>query len=352
MQSQMVTAYGEPLRPVEAATPDPEGREVLVRVRASGVCHTDVHVWDGYYDLGGGRQMRFADRGLVPPFTLGHEIAGEVAAAGPDADIATGTPVLVYPWIGCGACARCEAGEGHLCATPRYLGIFRPGGYADHVLVPDVRYLVPLDGIDARQAAPLACSGLTAYSALAKIGLDRLRAEPIGIVGAGGLGLMALSILKALGGRGAVVVDLAEANRRAALDAGALAVVDGAAPAALDEAKAASGGPVSAVIDFVGAPATVQLGIDWVGKGGTVVVIGLYGGALSVSLPLLPLRAVGIVGSFVGSLPELQALVRLVRDGKVAPIPIVPCPLHDANDALIALKEGRRVGRTVLEPSG
>ena len=351
MQSYMVTAFGEPLQARETATPEPSGREVLVRVLASGVCHTDVHVWEGYYDLGGGKRMNFADRGVSPPFTLGHEIAGEVAAAGPDAGLAVGDRVLVYPWIGCGDCAHCAAGSGHLCAMPRYLGIFRPGGYADHVLVPDARYLLPLAGLEPRVAAPLACSGLTAYSALKKIGPERLRAGPIGIVGAGGLGLMALTLLRALGGAGAVVVDLHEANRKAAEAAGALACIDASAADALPRAKAASGGPVSAVIDFVGAPSTTQLGLDWVGKGGRVIVIGLYGGEIGVSLPLLPLRAVSIEGSFVGSLGELQELVALATKGDLPPIPLTPCELHGANDALLALKQGRRVGRTVLEPN-
>lgn len=351
MDKYVVTGFGQPLQAMSDETPRPIGHEVVVRTCASGVCHTDIHVWEGYYDLGGGRRMNFADRGVKPPIVLGHEIAGEVVAAGPEAEVKIGDMVLVYPWIGCGSCPVCQTGDEHLCATPGYLGIFRPGGYADHVLVPHERYLLPIADMSPVQAAPLACSGLTAFSALKQIGSSRLSTGPIGIIGAGGLGLMCLSLLRAMGGRGAVVVDINEANRAAASAAGALAVIDGASESALTDAKAATGGPVSAVIDFVGGPQTAQLAIDWVGKGGKVIIIGLYGGELRVALPTLPLRAVTIAGSFVGGLPDLEELVALAIAGGVPSIPIVECELCDANEALHALKAGKRVGRTVLRPS-
>lgn len=353
MQSVDVVNFGKPLQPAERPTPVPQGDEVLVRVLASGVCHTDLHVWDGYYDLGGGRRLNFADRGLTPPVTLGHEIAGEVAAVGPDVrGVAVGDVRLVYPWIGCGTCSMCRRGDEHLCASPRYLGIFRPGGYADHVLVPHSRYLFDIGTIPPTQAAPYACSGLTTYSALKRAGLATLREQPIVVIGAGGLGLMCLSLLKALGGRGAVVVDISETNRAAASAAGALATVDPRAPDALQQVLAAAGGPVMAAIDFVGAPATARLGLDCLAKGGQLVLVGLFGGELAVSLPLLPLRSVSVVGSFVGGLTDMAELLELARAGAVPPIPICECALEDANAALTALKEGRRVGRTVLRPGG
>jgi len=347
-----VVSFGEPLQGRERETPQPAGHEVVLRVLASGVCHTDLHVWEGYYDLGGGRRMNFADRGLVPPVTLGHEIVGEVVAIGPEAEgVSLGDVRLVYPWIGCGECHICGRGNEHHCASSRYLGIFRPGGYADHVLVPHPRYLIEIGEIPPVQAAPLACSGLTAYGALMRAGRETLRESPIVIIGAGGLGLMCLSILSALGGRGAVVVDIGAANRAAALEAGALAVVDGAAGDAAQQILTHCGGQVPVVIDFVGAPSTAGLGIGLLAKGGQLILVGLFGGEMSVGLPLMPLRATSIIGTFVGSLPALAELVSLVREGKVRPLPISERGLEDANDALLTLKRGGQVGRIVLRPN-
>jgi D-arabinose 1-dehydrogenase-like Zn-dependent alcohol dehydrogenase len=346
-----VVAFGEPLQISERATPQPAGNEIVLRVLASGVCHTDLHVWEGYYDLGGGRRMNFADRGLTPPVTLGHEIVGEVAAVGPDAKgVSPGDVRLIYPWIGCGECHICRRGDEHLCTSSRYLGIFRPGGYADHVVVPHARYLVEIGDIPPAQAAPLACSGLTTFGALTRAGRETLRESPIVIIGAGGLGLMSLSILSALGGRGAVVVDISAANRAAALEAGALAVVDGAADDAAKQILAHCGGQVPVVIDFVGAPSTVGMAVGLLAKGGQVIVVGLFGGELPISLPMMPLRATAIVGSFVGSLPALSELVALARAGKLRPLPITERKLEDATDALLALKQGKQTGRIVLRP--
>jgi D-arabinose 1-dehydrogenase-like Zn-dependent alcohol dehydrogenase len=346
-----VVSFGEPLQMNERATPQPAGDEIVLRVLASGVCHTDLHVWEGFYDLGGGRRMSFAERGLTPPVTLGHEIVGEVVAVGPKVKgVAPGDVRLVYPWIGCGECHICRRGNEHLCPSSRYLGIFRPGGYADHVVVPHARYLIEIGDIPPVQAAPLACSGLTTYGALMRAGRETLRESPIVIIGAGGLGLMCLSILSALGGRGAVVVDINPANRAAAREAGALAVVDGAADDAGKQILAHCGGQVPVVIDFVGAPSTVGMAIGLLAKGGQVIVVGLFGGELPVSLPMMPLRATAIVGSFVGSLPALSELVALVRAGKVRPLPITERKLEEATDSLLALKHGRQTGRIVLRP--
>jgi alcohol dehydrogenase, propanol-preferring len=177
-----------------------------------------------------------------------------------------------------------------------------------------------------------------------------VRERPILVIGAGGLGLMCLSVLKALGARPPIVVDISEANRAAALDAGAVCALDGRTPELAKAVTEAAGGPVPAAIDFVGAPQTVKLGLDCLAKGGQLVLVGLFGGELPVSLPVLPLRAISIVGSFVGGLPDLRELLALARERRVPPIPICECALSDAHAALLALKEGRRVGRTILRP--
>jgi propanol-preferring alcohol dehydrogenase len=351
MRSYQVAAFGAPLVEAVTPTPTPRGSEALLEVIAAGVCHSDLHIWEGGYDLGGGRRLSLKDRGIALPLTMGHETAGRLIAAGPDAaGVDVGKTYLVYPWVGCGQCATCRRGDEQLCATPNFLGIFRNGGYADHLLAPHPRYLIDLDGLDPLAMAPFACSGLTAFSALDKVA-DVAKDAPIAIIGAGGLGLIAIEILKAIGGKGAVSVDIDPVKREAAKKTGALAAVDPRAGDALAQLTAALGGPARAVVDFVGSAETAALGFNALDKGGKLVIVGLYGGAAPWSLPLIPMRAVSILGSYVGSLAELRALVDLVRAGKVAPLPVTRCALHDANRALNDLRAGRFVGRAVLTPA-
>lgn len=351
MRSYDVVEYGEPLQAVDRPTPAPQGTEVLLRTLATGVCHSDLHLWDGYYDLGGGKRFLLRERGLAPPITLGHEIAGEVAACGPEAaGVKPGDRRVIFPWIGCGSCAVCRRGDEHLCNRPRALGINRPGGFADHVLVPHPRYLLELGGLTPEQAAPYACSGLTAFSALRRVGEAVYRTQPVLVLGAGGLGLMCVALLQALGGHGAVVADIDPKKRAAALAGGAMAAIDAGAADAVKQAQAAAKAPIGAAIDFVGASPTARLGIDAIARGGKYVIVGLFGGDITLSLPLLPIRAIAIEGSFVGSLAEFQALMALVKLGKVPPVPLEARPLDAAEAALRDLKAGRIVGRAVLKP--
>lgn len=347
-----VTAFGQELKRTVGPTPVPQGREVLLRTLAAGVCHTDIHTRQGWYDLGKGKRLTMADRGLTLPLTLGHEVVGTPDALGEDAEgVEAGRNYLLFPWIGCGECPQCRRGRETLCGRPRYHGIFRPGGYGDHVLVPDPRYLIDIGDLDPLAMAPLACSGLTTYSALRKIDPEILAAEPVLLFGCGGLGLMVVTLVKALGGRGVIAVDLDPVKRRAALDAGALGTIDGAAPDLKEQVQAIAGGPIWAVVDCVGAPSTVQAGIDALAKGGHILVIGLFGGETPLPIPLLPLKAMTLQGSYVGSLEELRALVGLVRDQGLGLIPTHRRRLDEAEAALQDLEAGRVAGRIVLEPA-
>jgi len=336
MKSFQVTDFNAPLMEVDQPTPQPSGTQVLIKVKAAGVCHSDLHIWEGGYDLGHGRKpLSLKDRGVSLPRTMGHETAGEVLAFGPDAKSDTGglkvgDVALVYPWLGCGKCETCLAGEENMCLKPNSLGVYCDGGYADHMTVPHPKYLLNLKGLDPVTAAPYACSGVTTYSALKKV--ESSFNTPIVIFGAGGLGLMALSLLKAMGGKGAIVVDIDARKREAAEQAGALATVDGKAPDALEQLTQKAGGPIR------------------LSKGGKLVIVGLFGGGAPWALPLIPIKAITIQGSYVGNLRETQELLDLVRAKKIGPIPVTPMPLAKANEALIDLQKGRLVGRAVLTP--
>jgi D-arabinose 1-dehydrogenase-like Zn-dependent alcohol dehydrogenase len=352
MISYDVATFGAPLERFERPTPQPAGGEVLLRVLAAGVCHSDIHIWSGEYDLGGGKKLKVGERGVNLPLTMGHETVGEVVAVGPEAEgVKVGDRRLVYPWIGCGTCAVCARGDENLCLKPRFLGVYRAGGYADHLLVPHARYLLDIGDLPPEQAAPYACSGITTFSALKKIDRAVLEREPTVIIGAGGLGLMCMSLLKAMGGKGAIVVDIDPAKRAAAQKAGALAVIDGGAPDAARQIAAAAGGGAWSVIDFVGSGRTVQLGCDSITKGGRVIVVGLFGGEVTLSTPLIPMRALTLQGSYVGNLAELRELMELVRRARPAPVPVTCRGLHEAHQALEDLEHGRVVGRAVLQPA-
>jgi D-arabinose 1-dehydrogenase-like Zn-dependent alcohol dehydrogenase len=350
MISYQIAEHGKPLQKVLSATPQPKGTEVLVRVTRSGVCHSDLHIWDGYFDLGGGKRFYVKERGCVPPFTLGHEPFGVVEALGPRArGVKIGQRRLVYPWIGCGKCAVCKAGKDNYCvAGPQFLGVMRPGGYATHVLVPDPKYLVDAAGVDESFAATLACSALTAYSAVGK--LPELGAKDwVAVLGCGGLGLIGISILRARGVRNIVGCDIDEGKLAAATRQGARKTLDTRSPGAVQALQALAGGSLGAAIDFVGAPATATLGIGALRKGGRYVICGLFGGELTLPLPPIAQRAIGIVGSYVGNLQELKEVVQLAKKKKLKPLPVETRPAEEANAALEALKAGKVLGRIVLD---
>ncbi len=350
MRSFQVCVCGAPLQMNEGPTPQPVGSQVLLKVLAAGVCHSDIHLNDGYFDLGGGKKLSLQDRGMKLPVTLGHENVGEIVAAGPEAKgVKIGARVLAHPWIGCGTCAVCQRGEENLCRAMRSLGVFSDGGYADYMMVPHPRYLFDIGDLDAAKVAPLACSGVTTYGALKKV--PTLDSEPTVIIGAGGLGLMCLALHKAMGGHSAIVVDIDPAKREAALQGGAKAVVDGNAPDAAQQIINMTNGGAWAAIDVVGSSASARLGIDSLIKGGRYIIVGLYGGDITVSLPPIPMRALTIQGSYVGSLPEMRELIDLVRQKGLPPVPLRTRPLAEVNATLNDLRAGKITGRVVLTPN-
>ena len=349
MRAWAVVENEAPLQEIELPTPEPQGTEVLLETLYCGVCHSDIHIWEGRYDLGGGKGMRMKDRGITLPLAMGHEVVGRVVRLGPDAiGVKPGDIRIVFPWVGCGTCLACRSDEDNMCSTPRSLGVYRNGGYGTHVLALHPRHLVDPGAIDPALAATYACSGLTVYSAIRKV-LPRPPDEPIVVVGAGGLGLQAIAILKALGHRAIVAVDISAEKRTAAEHAGASKTVDGAGSEVTKAISAACGGLALAIIDLVNGTATARFAFAALGKGGKLVQVGLFGGEFPLSLPLMPMRALTLQGSYVGNPKELRELVRLAQSGPGPAIPITIMPQSQANAALMRLRDGRVVGRLVLK---
>jgi alcohol dehydrogenase len=343
---QSLVAYGRPLCETVVACPTPRGSEVLVRVTHCGVCHSDLHLQDGYFSLGGDKRLDITkDRPL--PFTLGHEIAGTIEAAGDDAaGSVIGQRVAVYPWIGCGKCPACRAGNENMCSEHRHLGIAVDGGYASHVLVPHPRYLLDYAPLPATFAGPLMCSGLTAYAALKRL-IGHAERGPALLVGLGGVGMMGLAIARTLFRDAPIVADIDAGKRAAALAAGAAQAVDPADPQARRTVMAATGG-VLAVCDFVGSDKSLQFSTGVLARGGKVVVTGLLGGNFSIAAAMIPIKAMTIEGTLTGTLAEARELIDLARSGKLAAIPTHERPFAQAQAALDDLRAGRIVGRMVL----
>ena len=349
MRAWAVIENGKDLQAIDLPTPEPTGTQVLLEVTHCGVCHSDLHIWDGWYDIGGGKRMSLKDRGVVLPLAMGHEIVGRVVKLGPEATgVAVGDLRIVFPWVGCGKCQQCLSDEDNMCTVAgRALGVFQNGGYATHVLSMTPRHLVDPGTLDPAQAATYACSGITVYSAAKKV-MPLPPDEPVVLVGAGGLGLAAIGVLKAMGHRAIVSIDVDEAKRQAALAAGATQVVDGSGEGVTERILAACGGPVTAVIDLVNGTATARFAFDALRKGGKLIQVGLFGGELSLPLPVMAMRALTVQGSYVGNPKELRELVALAQDGKLPKLPVTEVPQAQANDALMRLRAGKVTGRIVL----
>jgi D-arabinose 1-dehydrogenase-like Zn-dependent alcohol dehydrogenase len=347
MLSYDVVQWGKPLEKRERETPVPNGTEVLVKLKYCGVCHSDVHIRDGYFDLGGGRRLHMSERGMVPPVTLGHEPYGTVIAAGKDAtDAPIGSDRLIFPWIGCGACLRCREGLDNYCMAPNMVGIQRPGGYADHLIVPHPRYLIDAAGVDPVWAATLSCSGLSTYSAVSKLA-PMPPDEWIAVIGAGGLGLSAIGMLRALGHERIVSVDIDDAKLTAALAAGTSNTLNTRKSDAQQNLKDITHGALYGAVDFVGSGVTAELALSALRKGGKLILVGLFGGEIKLSIASTILRAITVQGSHLGSVAELNAVVALARQGRIKPIPIETRPISEVSRTLDELKAGSVLGRVV-----
>jgi len=344
-----ITEPNKPLKISEIDTPTPTAKQVLVKVKAVGVCHSDLHLWEGGYDTGDGF-MKVTDRGVKFPVIPGHEVVGTVAEIGDSVEgVKVGDDVLVYPWIGCGNCPTCEKGDTNLCEAPQSLGVFQDGGYAEYSLIPDYKFLAKISGIDLEGAASLACSGLTAYTAVKKAISNS--PENILIVGAGGLGLMGVQIAKALSNARGGGAEGREERGREVKEMGADHIVNTKdSVASKNIMSICNEKGVDSILDFVNAPPTVKLDLSVIRKRGNIVLVGLFGGSIDLSLVSIPLKAITIQGAYTGNYNDMIELLDLAKRGVIKPIVSKRYSLDEVNTALEDLKNRKVIGRSVINP--
>lgn len=317
------------LQEVDLPTPVPKGTDILVRVLAAGVCHTDLHLQD---DVKTGRR---------PPLVPGHEIAGTVTKIGGDVYMSSpGDLVVVHFEQPCGRCRQCKRKRTNLCQDGHSLGFDVPGGYAEYVLARHDTVLPLPPGMDPAEAAPLGCSGATAYHAVVTVG-DAAEGDLVVVVGAGGVGLSAVQVAKAQGAR-VLAVDTREAARKAALELGA----DSAAGP--DEAREARDADV--VVDFVGTSEAMELGRSVLGVGGRFVAVAAGSQPIALTATDIMENGRGYLGSYSTTMADLARALALAESGRLKSVVTRQEPLGNAAAVLDDLRAGRIVGRTVLIP--
>lgn len=283
---------------------------------------------------------------------MGHEIFGEVVAIGNGVkDVEIGKKFVVYPWIGCGECKSCIEDNEHECGplTAQNLGVSVDGGYGEFVLVKDPKYLFDAGDTPDELAGSYACRGLTAYSALKKAN-PKLNDKKLVIISAGGLGLLAVKIAQAAFNINPIVVDIDDAKLATAKAAGASEVINSLHEGAKERIIELTGGGATAVIDYVGAEASVKFGYDLFGfnKNGLYILVGMLGGKFEVQLPLMTFSSRTLKGVYLGSIKEMAELMELVKAGKIEPVPVETRHISKVNDTILQLKEGKIKGLVSL----
>jgi NAD+-dependent secondary alcohol dehydrogenase Adh1 len=341
VKAALLSEYHRPLELVERAVPEPtRPDDVLVRIAGAGVCATDLHAIDG--------EMEPA--GLSPPVVLGHENAGWVEATGDFvATVAPGDGVLLYPAYSCGLCVPCRRGHDVHCERHQFTGLTVDGGFADFVLVSE-RSVVKLPaGVQPAEVAPHADAGITAYHAVKKISRLALPGSTAVVIGVGGVGHVALQLLRELGSGAVVAVETDERRQRLAKELGADETIGGGDVAgAVREHTGGRGADI--VVDFVGSDQTHADGMAMLARMGTYSMVG-YGGTLSVPSAAMVGTEQAAVANLVGSWIDLWEVLQLHARGTLV-LKTETHPLEQVNDVLSMLREGEITGRAVLVPDG
>jgi propanol-preferring alcohol dehydrogenase len=343
MKALQLVAPQKPAELREVPVPEPGPGEVLIKLGGAGACHTDLHLMDEADQLSG------------LPFTLGHENAGWVEKLGPGATgFAPGDPVLVYgPW-GCGTCPHCRVGMENYCENTPGLGGGIPGndgGMAEYMLVPSTRLLISLGTLDPREAAPLSDAAITTYHAV-KRSLHLLGAGSTAVViGAGGLGQMAIQILRALSSATTIVaLDTADDKLETARSMGADEALLSGDEAVKRIKDMTRGQGAQLVLDIVGVNATLQTAAQVARVGGHLTNVGGSGGALPVDFSSPPHECC-VASTYNGSITDLMEVVALAQAGKIQVL-VEQFPLERASEAYQLLREGQIQGRAVMTPNG
>jgi NAD+-dependent secondary alcohol dehydrogenase Adh1 len=340
VRAALLREYHSPLEIVERPVPEPEGsRSVVVRIGGAGVCATDLHAIDGLME----------PAGLKPPVVLGHENAGWVHAVGDDVTAAeVGDAVLVYPAYSCGLCVPCRRGLDVHCERHQFTGLTQDGGFADYVLV-DERSLLKLpDGVDPVEVAPHADAGITAYHAVKKL-LPRLEpGSTAAVIGVGGVGHIALQLVRVLGAARVVGIDTDERRRRLAKELGADDVLGEEDDVSGAVRELTNGAGADIVLDFVGTDETHASAMQMLARRGLYSIVG-YGGIVSHPSVAFVVGETVVAGNLVGSWIDLWELLQLHGRGDVT-LRSEMHPLEDVNDVLDSLRNGEVTGRAVLVP--
>jgi propanol-preferring alcohol dehydrogenase len=343
MKAARLHAYGQPLQIDDIPTPTPGPGQVLVAIQGAGFCHSDIHVIDGEIPI-------------LPrmPVVLGHENAGVVAAVGTGVHtVREGDAVAVFGGWGCGQCSLCITGHEQLCETPAWAGLsVHDGGYAEYLLVPQERYLVPLSSLKPSDAAPLTDAALTPYRAIRKA-LPFLEPDHHALlIGLGGLGQYGLKLLQLLSGCPVIVVDLSEQKLHLARQMGAAHTFNGKDPDLAGKIRDLTNGHgVSSAFDFVGTDATLDLAIRSTRSLGKVSQIGLAGGAARLKALENSRFEVLFEATLWGSVKELREVIALAESGRLTTISVEVTPLKQINDVYRRLKAGDIHGRAVIAPA-
>jgi D-arabinose 1-dehydrogenase-like Zn-dependent alcohol dehydrogenase len=287
--------------------------------------------------------------GLRPPVVLGHENAGWVHAVGDDvATVKDGDAVLVYPAYTCGLCVACRRGNDMHCKHHGFTGLTHDGGFADYVLV-DERSLLPLpDGVEPAAVAPHADAGVTAYHAVRKLAPQLVPGTTVALIGVGGVGHIALQLLRALGASTVVAIDTDARRRSLARELGAHEVLGEQADIADALREVTDGAGADIVLDVVGTQTTHDLGLALLARGGTLSLVG-YGGEIHHPSVAFVADEVGVIGNLVGTWIDLWELMQLHVRGDIE-LRTETHALDDVNDVLAKLRDGEVTGRAVLVP--